>query len=105
VVVTAYCGGKGGSRHNLAQLVATPGGLQVYIRRHPEGHAKGNRVVNRRGGPLVAPLLDVDGEPSMTYLAMCAHGVHAVYARDLARAADTRVREITLAAVLLLACR
>jgi hypothetical protein len=98
-VVTAYCRGKG--RHTLAELLPAPNGLHVRIPRHAVGHAKGNRVVNRRGGPVGAPLLDEDGEPSSVYLAMCSHGVHAVHARDLARAADARTRVITLAPVLL----
>jgi hypothetical protein len=97
--VTVYCRGEG--RHTLAELLATPDGLHVRIPRHAVGHTKGNRVVNRRGGPVVAPLLDEDGEPSMIYLAMCSHGVHAVYARDLARGRDTRTTVITLAPVLL----
>jgi hypothetical protein len=100
-VVTAYCDGRGGRSHTLAELLALPDGLHICIRRCAVGHAKGTRVVNRRGGPLDAPLLDEDGEPSMTYLAMCAHGVHAVNARDLARAKDAGTKVITLAPVLL----
>jgi len=97
-VVTAYCLGEG--RHTLAELLPAPKGLYVRIPRHAVGHANGNRVVNRRGGEVLAPLLDEDGEPSTVYLAMCSHGVHAVYARVLARANDAGTKVITLAPVL-----
>jgi hypothetical protein len=97
VVVTVRCRKRG---HLLAQLLAAPDGMHVHIPRSAAGHAKGSRVVNRRGGPLTAPLLDEDGEASMSYLAMCADGVHAIHARRLADAAAARTRIITLDPVL-----
>jgi hypothetical protein len=97
VLVTARCRTRG---HTLAELLATPDGLQVHIPHTAVGHAKGSRVVNHRGGPLVAPLLDPDPELSMIWPAMCAEGVHSVCARDLARAASTGTKVITLDPVL-----
>jgi hypothetical protein len=63
VVVTMRCRKRW---HTLAELLATPDGLRVHIPHHAEGHALGSRVVNRRGGRVVAPLVDEDGET--TYL-------------------------------------
>jgi hypothetical protein len=98
VLVTVRCRKRG---HLLAELLAAPDGMHIRIAQVAAGHAKGSRVVNRRGGPLTVPLLDEDGAATMSYLAMCADGVCAVHARDLARAADTRATIITLAPVLL----
>jgi hypothetical protein len=47
VLVTARCRTRG---HMLAGLLATPDGLHVHIPHTAVGHAKGSRVVNRRGG-------------------------------------------------------
>ena len=99
-VVTAYCKGAGGRSHTLAKLLATPDGLHIHIPGAAVGHASGNRAVNRRGGPLTVPLLDEDGDAPMTYLAMCAHGVHAVHARNLADAAAKGITIVTLSPVL-----
>lgn len=96
-IVTVRCRKRG---HLLAELLATPDGLHIHVPHLAVGHAKGSRIVNRRGGAMVVPLRDDDGEPSTVCPAMCADGVHSVYARDLARAADTHVRTITLDPVL-----
>jgi hypothetical protein len=99
VVVTVYCRGKG--RHALAKLLATPDGLHVRIPHTAIGRPSGNRVVNRRGGELIAPLADPDDpDLSMIWLAMCAEGVHTIRGAELARANDTRTTVITVAPVL-----
>jgi len=97
VLVTAYCLGRGGRGHTLAELVATSDGMRVFVPHHAVGHAKGSRVVNRRGGSASHAL---DSSMSMTYLAMCAHGVHAVHARDLTDAAAEGRLTLTLSPVL-----
>ena len=97
VLVTARCRTRG---HTLAELLATPDGLHVRIPHTAVGHAKGGRVVNRRGGRLVAPLHDPDPELVMVWMAMCAEGVHSINAGDLARAHDTGTKVITLNPVL-----
>ena len=98
VLVTARCRTRG---HTLAELLATPDGLHVHIPHTAVGHAKRSRVVNRRGGPLVAPLLDPDPELVTVWLAMCAEGVHSIHADELARAASAGTKLITLDPVLL----
>lgn len=87
VLVTVHCPSKG---HRLAKLLATPDGLYIDIPHMAVGHAKGTKVVNRRGGPMVMPLLDEDGEPSMSYIAVCGcgHG-HPVSAGQLASAHES----------------
>jgi hypothetical protein len=97
VLVTVRCRKHG---HRLAQLLAAPDGMHIHIPHIAVGHAKGNQVVNRPAGPLVVPLLDEDGEPSMSYPSMCADGVHIIHSRNLAAAAAARTTIITLAPVL-----
>jgi hypothetical protein len=98
LLVTARCRGRGGRGHTLAELVATPDGVRLLIPHPAVGHAKGSRVINRRGAPASHAL---DSSMSMTYLAMCAHGVHAVHERDLTNAAAEGIVTLILDPLLL----
>jgi hypothetical protein len=84
VVVTAKCESR---HHVLGELLAVPDGLVIRVRHPAAGRTVGGRVHNKRGRALFEPLYDSQGDPSMSYPAMCACGVtHLVSASDLERA-------------------
>jgi hypothetical protein len=68
----------------------------VVVLHHATGHAKGAWVVNRRG-----PQVDEPADESMSYLAMCSCGVHAVHVRELAEAMGTGAKVIKPALILM----
>ena len=93
VLVTARCPAKG---HVLAELLATPSGVQVRVRHLAVGQAVAGKVHNRRGGHTEEPL-----DRSMSYIAVCGcgHG-HPVSGAALAHAADAGETVVIARAIL-----
>jgi hypothetical protein len=95
VLVTAKCESR---HHVLGELLAVRDGLVVRVRHPAAGRAVGGRIHNKRGKALFEPLYDTDGDPSMSYPAMCGCGVtHLVSASDLDRARARGATEVIVA--------